>query len=1308
MNTSSRLIGTLDKLVEARYHGAQNIAGIRFQLLYSLLRAFDLYGDPAASEVQFEGIEDVDLKGLRADDVYIQVKSSKAKQGWGWFNKERILDHFIEAYRVNPNARFAVVTNFAFKGLLLGLERFCNEQVVELPARVRQKVSTIARRNGLDIAEVAPILRRISFRRINEQELLDRTRETLIATFEIDAGNEMLYLSRLFGCVTAWAAGRATIEQGDLEAERVRVQDWISLGPQNPAVRDRLIQQLDFAREQNPEDYYEGKRARPGHVLASLDAPRPKWQEEIDNRLKQPNVCVIKASSGQGKSTLVYRYAFDHFIPDAVYQLRACSREEHVGPIVDYLRNRLRLGLPLLVLVDNLSYSTRLWHQIAAELAGNNVRFLITTREEDWYRYGLGISGFVWSIVEPNLNLGEAKAIFHYFQREGRIAPNVPSAEWAYEQVADKKLLMEFVYLITHGQMLAERIEEQIRTIEQQGEDPAKLDVLRLVATAQVYGARVGIKSLLEGVTFRQDPNSTLKALEREYIECQDGQCEGLHFVRSNHLVNELHTVLPLEHTVKRLLELLDHTNMAALVSSAFSDQSIRHDDLLTTLVARCRRASLTLVNAVVEGLFVASETLYFRAHEHLFDAAVEEAGPSSLMTLTSSTLPTGDLNILEDLAGLFPDRPGIRFLNELVPQFQSRQAVGVYRVAHAFLESLLSTIPFNGSVSLADVATFSTWCQFFDVPASRLDEFFASKQWQSTFYQSDGEAASAFLYALFHRLPERHRRFVQDNKERLFSLFELRFNTLTVKEWNGDLAIEFVVEEGDAGLEPHEQAISRLRQLHQWFPQYDHYRSEGLYPSTGGQRPELDESRKTVDREGLEVHLHAARNAIYTQLVEEHYSPQLAFDWARHWDSLRRRALEFGRALVSEYEDVYRGRQLDIRDLISVGSDLELLCRQAPGLPARLRSQFRMQQKTIQGWTSSMLAFLQQFFQHDPGDSQDRQSYLMRYNLKDAVKKLPAMHQAFADIFLAEPDHFDMTELDEHESATYAYLRDILDYWFNGPRGRVRKLRTAVRRWHEAQRHTFATRVRDRLTPLAEAGMEFMYPVAPLVEHPLTGLCLGYEVLDFERQEEQVGSIAITVARLDINYDFLYLIPTVLQHQFGALITRVRRDTLQHLAGGEQVERGIYPVVPPEGLYTVLPNLNPRPLPDVALVLEMADVRAYLVMERNKLYFAQSRLNGALEPERALLRRYERGAKTRLRELLETFDHLYAKAQAYRANEGASAEWLALWERTATLIHSLAELDDLSTDYTPQPATQSAALESLLAKYMNRRYLSQ
>jgi len=276
---------SLDDLLRSRYEGASNIAGIRFQILYSLLRTFDLYADVPAGHVQFEGLEDVDvagakeqvLKGLNIGDTYVQVKLTGTSETLSWLDQKRVLDHFIEVYLKHRDARFVVVTSRLVKRNLEDLAQYCHGQRASLSPSAEEKVRKIAARAHLDVADIPAFLHRVSFEHMSEDELFDRLRIAIVRSFELNAGNELLYLSYLMGCATLWATNRAVLQKQHVDAEKIHVQEWISQGVENPAVRDRLIQPLSLIGEEMVDDYYEGKQARPSHILAELDASRPSW-----------------------------------------------------------------------------------------------------------------------------------------------------------------------------------------------------------------------------------------------------------------------------------------------------------------------------------------------------------------------------------------------------------------------------------------------------------------------------------------------------------------------------------------------------------------------------------------------------------------------------------------------------------------------------------------------------------------------------------------------------------------------------------------------------------------------------------------------------------------------------------------------------------------------------------------------------------------------------------------------------------------------------------------------------------------------
>ena len=125
------------------------------------------------------------MKGLNIGNVYIQVKSSKNDQGWAWFRGERILEHFFAAFRLQPNARFVLATNFELKGQLQALVAFCNGQSTSLPLDLQKKLTKIVAPVGFDRRHVHRFLTQVSFEYVSEHDLWLRLHQACVHHFDI-------------------------------------------------------------------------------------------------------------------------------------------------------------------------------------------------------------------------------------------------------------------------------------------------------------------------------------------------------------------------------------------------------------------------------------------------------------------------------------------------------------------------------------------------------------------------------------------------------------------------------------------------------------------------------------------------------------------------------------------------------------------------------------------------------------------------------------------------------------------------------------------------------------------------------------------------------------------------------------------------------------------------------------------------------------------------------------------------------------------------------------------------------------------
>jgi ABC-type transport system involved in cytochrome bd biosynthesis fused ATPase/permease subunit len=72
-------------------------------------------------------------------------------------------------------------------------------------------------------------------------------------------------------------------------------------------------QQINLNESKLHEEFYQGVSAKYEHILANADVFRPNKIREIEAKFKECSIVIIHGASGQGKSTLAYRYLREYF-----------------------------------------------------------------------------------------------------------------------------------------------------------------------------------------------------------------------------------------------------------------------------------------------------------------------------------------------------------------------------------------------------------------------------------------------------------------------------------------------------------------------------------------------------------------------------------------------------------------------------------------------------------------------------------------------------------------------------------------------------------------------------------------------------------------------------------------------------------------------------------------------------------------------------------------------------------------------------------------------------------------------------------
>jgi len=181
MNNPELQNARLDRLFEERYSGASNIKGIRFQILYTVLKAFELYDASSDAYLQLEGIEDVDLKGCSLGSQYIQAKSSGKRWGWAEFTRKNkagqpvMIKNFLEALQADQTAMFHIVYDFELRsGLLSHVVEFCSGEVSHMSEDLVPPLRKAFREAGFPDMDVGDFLSRLSFEKLTADGILKK------------------------------------------------------------------------------------------------------------------------------------------------------------------------------------------------------------------------------------------------------------------------------------------------------------------------------------------------------------------------------------------------------------------------------------------------------------------------------------------------------------------------------------------------------------------------------------------------------------------------------------------------------------------------------------------------------------------------------------------------------------------------------------------------------------------------------------------------------------------------------------------------------------------------------------------------------------------------------------------------------------------------------------------------------------------------------------------------------------------------------------------------------------------------------
>lgn len=1217
MQTEKKILRKeLDTLLKTRFHGAVNIRGIRYQILYSVLRSFDFYAkEKEVSSIRLEGIEDVDLLGLRLGDEYIQVKSSQ--NSWNWSKLKEPIQGFLKVYRAEPCCHFVLAVNFH---LCTDIARLA--QIKSLPTkerrRVENKFSKLCHQIGSTTDESKGLMDKLTIVSMPEEHIWEQLRKVVADIFGLGSEAVDVYISSLVAKFLDWAKDRKLVKRADLESIRSSVGEALARETEFQAYGRGLIDIISWEPDGNIEDFFDGKGTRPGHIAADVDIKRTIWLKRIDKAINSSKICILRSSSGQGKSALLYRYAFEQWPANNTFILRVAELPEHVELIRNYLRFRAKLGLPILLLIDNAGWRTRLWSFVAQECAALGVRVLVTIRNEDWHRFALE-SLTSYEILEPTLDLDEARQIFKVFQLEGRLHKSIKSSELAYEKIGEPHLLIEYIYFLTHGLMLEERLRDQLKQFSEQNEDPAKIEILRRTALANALGAPVSADKMLECIELKDDPQRTLESLSGEYINIENGIITGLHYVRSEHIARILHEGYPNpEKTALSIIESILPESIPAFISNAMCRLGLNVGIFIKGLIEKAKSATLDIMLSFLDGIFEAGERQFFKVNQGLFDEAYDLMGQSGPSLLNTDFVPIGKVNTIDALADTFKDEKGENFRR--LKKIAARVSKGTrgLDMCRDFLCRVKTSIqPETILEGIYNIGHILDWCFLCNVrlpawPAVR-NAFLADQ----ALFEIPLKEFCSFSQGLYRYDESAYLDWFSQNRENIIGYLMLHTDCIELKISDSKICIGFFLDQ-DSNISAHQQAISRLKLLRSAVPFCEHYQSQGIWFFPFGLKPSVDETNKDISKENLPFKSDTEKNVIWRKSVESHYLPDSYYRYEESWYTLRCDALRFIQGFSKGLQETMNGRKFNFKSVFKGDQLLKRLERSLKYLPYLSIDNIETIGKTLSqplrevlkegvpnNWSSSFRNFFFQIFQYID-DRNIRTGKLAVYNFLDATKHLRKMHFTFEQLFKNAPDYFDASKLDALEIKAYTLLADLLDAWILIPLKTPQKnILQYIKAKRERIRQEIIRRTCDALSDLKENGITIIPPTDVYVEHPFRYLPIAFSVNNPCYPEVEVTIVTKALFKVKDIVDFFCLVPICKGERFLEDGWKISLKQIPELKNGEPKHwESFVPCKFPNGVLNCLPPLPFRPLAVIQIraVSELPAVMPIFVQQKNKI----------------------------------------------------------------------------------------------------------
>lgn len=410
--------------------------------------------------------------------------------------------------------------------------------------------------------------------------------------------------------------------------------------------------------EQLKKEFSLGVSARPDHIRENLDFKRHYWSRRIEKAITETGVAVVKGVSGQGKTTLCYRYLMDNFPESCVFCVRYIGDIGRASNLAVAISNLQRTTENIAIYID-VEPGEIYWAQLIQELQGRGVTapILVSIREEDYNLTALSGRTIRFEVVAISLSREEASLIY---EAHTATSPHgtFRSFEDAWKSFGEDGPYIEFMYLLTHSDSLKNRLYRQIDALLQNGIPDNWLQLLYLVSYTGRIGLSVDIDSIRKVITI-EDLNSAIRRLKDEYLirVTDDNRLEAVHPVRAKIIFEAIQeqSFFSEEDCFYNALHCIKSTNTMLLMMSYYSekDRDICYSEI--SRIANKKYKDWIDYGLTIKTMLWLDVKKYVEKNQSVFNTLYDELGVSwsLFIPLDFSGMLKRDVLVVETMSDL-------------------------------------------------------------------------------------------------------------------------------------------------------------------------------------------------------------------------------------------------------------------------------------------------------------------------------------------------------------------------------------------------------------------------------------------------------------------------------------------------------------------------------------------------------------------------------------------------------------------------------------------------------------------------------